>query len=702
MIFDPDKAIKSCEEDELDRCGFSKSLGNAIFNCSGEDSMVIGLLGKWGYGKTSIINMAVEHIENISKAEDNPPIIVKFNPWLFSNQNQLIKKFFDEISINIKDNDIVNKLKSYVDKIIPPIIGLATIIDPARAQGLLKTAEYVDGIQSEEDSLESLKGDINYLIIEKNVRIIVIIDDIERLPDFEIRQIFQLVKLIADFPNTTYLLSFDRSVVIKAIEKVQKGSGENYLEKIVQIPFEVPKLSKKDKERILISKMNNIIKEIPEDRIDQVHWWNLYHSGIKTLFKNIRDINRYINTLQFNFGMVKDEVNIVDFFAITCIQVFLPEVYYEIRENKGVFTELFGPSTTIKEKENAKQLCDNIINMADESFRDSLKKILEYMFPKLKAVYGKTHYGPEWLHTWRKDLKICSSDIFDIYFKLSIPKDKISKNELEATISLNNDFNLFKEELLNLIDKGKIMEFLEYFGDYIDEIPKENIENVIDVLMDIGDLFPQITPGLLKPDTTMKILQIIYQFTLRFDTKEEKYILLKNAIEKSENSLYIFVKKLSIEDARQGRYNLRDYPQPEENWTVDSDQLEDLERIACEKIEIWAEDGRLAKHNELASILFKWRRWDQQKAEEYISKLINNDEGLIDFISAFVEKSRTYSIEDKVSKTVFNIHFENIAKFVELDEIKTRIQNIKDSQSFEFNDIQEKAIKLFLENEEEV
>jgi len=36
------------------------------------------------------------------------------------------------------------------------------------------------------------------------------------------------------------LLAFDKNVVINALKKVQEGSGIEYLEKVVQIPFEIP------------------------------------------------------------------------------------------------------------------------------------------------------------------------------------------------------------------------------------------------------------------------------------------------------------------------------------------------------------------------------------------------------------------------------------------------------------------------------
>jgi len=65
-MFIPDRPIKSLNEDQLSRQNFAMSIGEAILKSQTKDSFVIGLLGKWGSGKTSLVNMAVEHIINIS------------------------------------------------------------------------------------------------------------------------------------------------------------------------------------------------------------------------------------------------------------------------------------------------------------------------------------------------------------------------------------------------------------------------------------------------------------------------------------------------------------------------------------------------------------------------------------------------------------------------------------------------------------
>ncbi len=74
-------------------------------------------------------------------------------------------------------------------------------------------------------------------------------------------------------------------------------------------------------------------------------------------------------------------------------------------------------------------------------------------------------------------------------------------------------------------------------------------------------------------DTPMNILQIIYQLISRFDTREDRYEILKKAIENSKRSLNILVSKVSIEDELHGKYDSKSNPDPEERWIVDSNQI---------------------------------------------------------------------------------------------------------------------------------
>jgi predicted KAP-like P-loop ATPase len=136
------------------------------------------------------------------------------------------------------------------------------------------------------------------------------------------------------------MVAFDKDVVVNALKKVQEGSGEEYLEKMIQIPFEIPQIEKYDVENYFVSEINQLIHDIPKRKFDSTYWNNVYHSGIKHFFNNLRDVTRYINTLRFGLNQIKFEVNTVDFIALTCIQVFIPNLYEGIRNNKDVFRRL--------------------------------------------------------------------------------------------------------------------------------------------------------------------------------------------------------------------------------------------------------------------------------------------------------------------------------------------------------------------------
>ncbi len=710
-MFKPDQPIQSYKDDILGRSSFAKSLGNAILSYEGKDSIVIGLFGAWGSGKTSIINMALEHIDSVykDKTDETKPIIIKFNPWNYSDQNQLIAQFFEQLSRVLK---LVNhsenakkagvKLETYANffkpfALIPTIGPIASIISE-----LLKNFGDASKSLSElkSNDLNSIREELNELLDKQSHKIIIVIDDIDRLNNTEIRQIFQLIKSLGDFPNTLYLLAFDKNVVIKALKKVQEGSGIEYLEKVVQIPFEIPLISKKEVEHLLFSQLDELIKDIPEEKWDQTHWGNIYQSGLKHFFQNIRDVTLYINTLRFGFDIVKGEVNAIDFLAITAIQVFIPKVYYGIRDNKDVFSGVFDSIGGIREadKEQAIKLCEEIIDREVNFSQEVLKDFLKILFPKLESIYGISNYSYEWLDNWRKNCRICSPDIFDIFFSLSVPKGEISQNEIKTILSLANNPHAFAEALLRLNEDGRIIRFMERLEDYAkSDIPEENIEPIITVLMDIGDFFPEEEKGLIS--THMRILRLFYQLIHRFDTHEKRFKILKCAMGKATKSLYTIVFEVSVQDQQHGKYDFKEPPEPEEKRTVNSNQLEELEELACSKIETWAANGRLSGYKYLIPILFMWKQWGEyEKINNFVNKSIADDDGMIDFISCFLIKVRSHSSSDYVGKILWRIKPNDIEKFLDLKKAETRIRNIFDSSYFEQLDERKKlAITKFLD-----
>lgn len=171
-------------------------------------------------------------------------------------------------------------------------------------------------------------------------------------------------------------------------------------------------------------------------------------------------------------------------------------------------------------------------------------------------------------------------------------------------------------------------------------------------------------------------------------------------MEKATRSLFTIVHAVSIQDQEHGKYHTKETPTtPEEKRTVNSEQLEELEKIALNKIEAWAEDGRLKKHKNLPYILFRWKEWGgRDKVVSFVDNMVKNDEGLTDFITAFLTKSTSQSLGDYVYKINWRISIKSIAEFIEIGEILPRVKNIVNSERFNGLDEKQKmALKTFID-----
>lgn len=719
-MFRSDLPITSYKDDLLARTSFSTALADAIISYEHKDSIVTALYGPWGSGKSSVVNMALEHIRETSLGmpKDRQPLVVRFNPWNYSDQNQLVGQFFRSLSVALKRGDpgadakkVGEQLEAYSEffkplALIPEPTGLAMGLSTAAAI-VFKTV----GIAAtrwgklKSKDLDQIRKDLDTFLAKQQRKIVIVIDDIDRLNNAEIRQIFQLVKALGDFPNTVYFLAFDRDVVVKALTHVQEGSGDEYLEKIVQIPFQLPSISRAEVEKVLFGQLDELIKDIPEARWDQTHWGNVYQGGLRFCFSSIRDVTRFTNALRFSFGMVKNEVNAIDFLAITTLQVFEPKVYEGVRENSDLFAGVLGTGygNPDAEKQQARERCDEIINRAVVLSRKQLFELLTRLFPKIESTYENMGYASDFLAGWRRDGRVCSPDKFYIFFRLSIPAGELSELEIETSLGLAANEPAFADMLLELNGSGRLVRFLERMEDYTeDSIPIEHVPCIFNVLMDVGDLFPEGQGGIFERNTSMKVMRLMHQLSRRYDSHDERYALCSNAIERANRSLYTVVREVAMQGQQHGKLRANNEPpDPEEKRTVNSAQLEDLEKLALEKIMQWAEDGRLKGHPNLVSILYEWKHWSADGTAQvaaFVGAMANDNEGLLTLLAGFEGKAFVHGMSDRVSRVKYRINLKTVEEFLQINEIEPRLRAIAASDEFKSLSAEhQRAVKTFLD-----
>lgn len=311
-----DNPIQAPKDDVLGRTAVAESFVRHVLELDVSEGAVVGVFGPWGSGKTSFINL----VKKKFKKNGNP--VFDFNPWMFSGTEQLVQRFFTELSseFNLHVN---NKLGTIV-KIFSPIVA---VFNPG-ISSLMK--EFGESLQDGKKGIEEQKKKINKAIeteFEEQPGIVVL-DDVDRLTIAEIRTIFKLVRLTANFPNLIYIVACDRFRVEKALEEKDRGlSGRDYLEKIFQLPYNLPEASDQVLQKQIKESIARIEKSIYFTPFNPKHWGFIFPGIVKPLIRNMRDIRRYEAAVRGTLINLRGRVELADVLGLEAIRIFLPDVF---------------------------------------------------------------------------------------------------------------------------------------------------------------------------------------------------------------------------------------------------------------------------------------------------------------------------------------------------------------------------------------
>lgn len=493
-MYSSDKPILTSNDDKIGSSSFSKQLAKAICEFPAKETFVVGLYGAWGSGKTSILNMTMEYLSDLLRMGCGQNIlIVPFNPWNFTSCNQLIDQFFKAILLKLDCNDQTQKQKAVGDalKKYSAIFGLAEYI-PVVGPFLKILPQLFNGMG--EQLIESAEAKDNNILFQKEQvrnalnefpgKIVVVIDDIDRLPNDQIRLIFQLVTSVADFPHMIYLLSFDKKVVSNALKDTQQCDGEEYLEKIIQVPFEIPFVKSETIYGILHGELTALSPTETDPTYQKEHWQSVFDNCISPYIKTLRDINRFINTLRFKFPPLAEEVNFIDLAGITAIQLFDAPVYEWIKRNKDdllgwssryLDAGLFGDKTDLKD-----QYHSIFQKIHPGEYQKSILAVAS-LYPVFSASIGESLEPPRADIDLRKYLSIASSNRFYSYFTLSLDDITIPQKDLNDSVDILNEFEL-NELLTKYLRLGVISDYFLALSAKLYDLTETRLQIVIKAL----------------------------------------------------------------------------------------------------------------------------------------------------------------------------------------------------------------------------
>lgn len=255
-------SIVNKEKDVLNVHRYIRGLEMFIENCP--TPMSIALQGDWGTGKTTFLQSMKQDFENEKKGEIRT---VYFNTWQYSQFNMessLYNSFLTNIMNQIVPEDSQSKdLLEKAGKILKDVwkisksaawhfmdeqakkrIGI-TISDQLAEEGIKAEREQADAICKLKDNFKEIVADAVKEFPKEEGRIVIFVDDLDRLNPERAVEMLEVLKLFMDVENCVYVLAIDYDVVVDGVRQKYGSSMSDekcrsFFDKIIQLPFCMP------------------------------------------------------------------------------------------------------------------------------------------------------------------------------------------------------------------------------------------------------------------------------------------------------------------------------------------------------------------------------------------------------------------------------------------------------------------------------
>ena len=402
-----DVPISSKSDDLFDRASWATQLANVISNINTPNAFTVGITGSWGSGKTSMLNMVVEELH------DREYTTVRFSPWLFSSEEKILRDLFEQLietltpSGNKSGSRIVGLLTNYQELLVegiaaatnlvavtatnPAIAALANVARPIEKHVIKKLLRRISATNNKISSVEQLRSNIAKEMEKLDKNIVIIIDDIDRLDSNEIRLILKLVNLTLSFPHIVFVLAYDEGVVCAALRDVQGISGERYLEKIIQLPISLPRLSSKQITELAQKNIVRCIEGMPlysqQDAMGQSMLAKVFQYLIYPSLETPRQALRFTNAVRIRSLISGKEIHPADLIAMTMIQLEYPMLEHWIWDNRNALCAN-SPDAFLRMNSTRSQLQSSFKEFLQMNGYISgpvrVKEVMELLFPRLR------------------------------------------------------------------------------------------------------------------------------------------------------------------------------------------------------------------------------------------------------------------------------------------------------------------------------
>jgi len=665
-------------EDEFGYAPFASQLAQAIVSNRNPLGLVLAVHGKWGSGKSSLLNFIKHDLKNLP--EDDRPVLVDFNPWWFEGREQIATQLLEQFSAQLPDRlKQLRTLAKLVGKYSKEIASAATDYS---GWGWVKTPlglllGWIPGLKflTEKTGVPQVKKEVAKALKASGKRFVFFVDDIDRLTPDEATDLFRAIKALADFPEVVYVLFFDREAVAETLTASLRMDGEGYLEKIVQAPFHLPAVDKGLLQQKLFKGLDAIIESRPMPFLfDQGRWAEVFSDGLDDCVRKPRDVVRILNAISVAYPPVAGEVNPVDFITLEFLRVFEPAVYDSIRDGKEFFCGR--PSQPKQQISAEKVYFEKWRESLPDGSRTRLVSLVGRIFPKVAQLLegGFLTSGDE--GDWRKELRPCSLECFDVYFQFGVPAGHVSRAELDRLVAQDTPegmADLLLESRQHVFPDGhsKARDLLERLRDF-DELGAGQVTKLVTALISNSHLLLRPEDergGFVSIPNRWRILGLASRLMERLEPHTRQTLLTGLAASSPSLLGLVGLADLALESKRDPSKAAKAMLNLEETFP---DSLADAIGTRLDQATL----VELLLMPELDYIVDRWSTWgDQSRIREVFKPMVDNDDLLLILLDRFV-RSGWHQTGNRMTET-YQLAMKPLAAVMDLGAIESRIHSLQ-------------------------
>lgn len=334
---------------------YAKTISELIAFKDNKTPLVIGIYGSWGSGKTTLMETVISHLKRIEEYEDKSLYrnvkTVWFQAWKYKDEDEILAALIEEIFKTMKKDGFFTDCRAEIEKLIKSfnimkgigkITKKTTDIDISELFSELAYKKKLGFYDTFHDFFDRLLWDyLNWRpkictteeVNDKKGCLVVFIDDLDRCPKEKILKVLETVKLFMDKEGCIFVLGAANEIIEKALQSAYGDDASKFMDKIVQVTFNLPQVPVKD-----FNAFVNAISPSIKDAI--LPYVSMMVPAMKS---NPRRLKRFLNNMGLQEGLLKNKGLAVDFSHLcrwSIIDYVYPALRDEIKDNPGIFFTL--------------------------------------------------------------------------------------------------------------------------------------------------------------------------------------------------------------------------------------------------------------------------------------------------------------------------------------------------------------------------